>query len=188
MEENNDSFIDYGPLKGLIGTWRGDDGMDVSPEPDGKEVNPYYEVITFYEAGDVSNAEKQNLVAVRYHEEVKRKSNDKTFHDQVGYWIYDNQTGQVMQTLTIPRGLSLVAGGTFREEDGAITFEVTSDSETPDWPIAESPFLAHNASTKKYTHIMKLTKDSLEYSETTLVDIYSKKLFKHTDRNKLKRS
>ena len=29
--------IDYGPLAGLIGTWKGDKGMDVSPEPEGTE-------------------------------------------------------------------------------------------------------------------------------------------------------
>ena len=39
--------VDYGPLAGLIGTWKGDKGLDVSPEPDGKEENPFYETIVF---------------------------------------------------------------------------------------------------------------------------------------------
>ena len=39
MSENND--IDYGPLAGLIGVWKGDKGLDVAPEPDGTENNPY---------------------------------------------------------------------------------------------------------------------------------------------------
>ena len=55
------SDIDYGPLAALIGTWQGDKGMDVSPEPDGIEENPYYETIVFEAAGDVTNAEAQTL-------------------------------------------------------------------------------------------------------------------------------
>jgi hypothetical protein len=35
--------IDYGPLAGLIGTWNGDKGMDVAPEPEGVERAPYFE-------------------------------------------------------------------------------------------------------------------------------------------------
>ena len=33
----NPKPIDYGPLAALIGTWRGDRGMDVAPDPDGGE-------------------------------------------------------------------------------------------------------------------------------------------------------
>ena len=103
--------IDYGPLACLIGVWKGSDGMDVSPEPDDDERNPYYETIVFEAAGDVTNAEEQTLSVVRYHQEVRRKSTDKVFHDQVGYWLWDPATDQVCQTLTIPRAVTLLAGG-----------------------------------------------------------------------------
>ena len=67
--------IDYGPLAGLAGVWRGDKGMDVAPDPDGREENPYFEIITFTPIGDVTNANRQVLVAVRYHQAVRdRKS------------------------------------------------------------------------------------------------------------------
>ena len=48
-----------------------------------------YETITFEAAGDVTNAERQTLAVVRYHQVVRRKSNDEVFHDQVGYWTWD---------------------------------------------------------------------------------------------------
>ena len=51
--------IDYGPLEALIGTWEGDRGVDISPEPDGTEENPYYETLSFTAIGDVENAESQ---------------------------------------------------------------------------------------------------------------------------------
>ena len=69
--------VDYGPLSSLIGTWEGDNGMDVSPEPDGDDHSPYYETILFETCGDVDNAETQELIVLRYHLVVARKKNDK---------------------------------------------------------------------------------------------------------------
>ena len=33
--------INYGPLTGLIGQWKGDRGIDIAPEPDGTERSPF---------------------------------------------------------------------------------------------------------------------------------------------------
>ena len=97
--------LNYGPLTALIGTWAGDKGMDIAPEPDGEEHNPYHETILFEAIGDVTNAESQRLVALRYHQVVRRNSNNKVFHNETGYWIWDAERNLVMQTLTIPRGV-----------------------------------------------------------------------------------
>lgn len=71
--------IDYGPLREFIGIWKGDNGLDVSPEPNGAENNPYYETIIFAPIGDVTNAESQVLAVVHYRQIVQRKSNDNIF-------------------------------------------------------------------------------------------------------------
>ena len=84
--------IDYGPLRGLIGSWKGDKGLDVAPEPDGTEENPYWETLDFEAIGDVTNAESQTLTVLRYQQVVRRKSNDEIFHDQCGYWMWDAAT------------------------------------------------------------------------------------------------
>ena len=68
--------ISYGPLAALAGVWTGDKGIDISPEPDGQEDNPYYETISFEPIGTFNNAERQELAALRYHQLVSRKSND----------------------------------------------------------------------------------------------------------------
>ena len=94
--------FDYGPLSALIGTWTGDKGMDVSPEPDGPEESPYFETLVFDAAGDVENAESQKLTMLRYHQVVSRKSNGEVFHDQVGYWMWDAEQKLVMQSIAIP--------------------------------------------------------------------------------------
>jgi len=63
------SDIEYCPLARIIGVWKGDNGTDVLPVPnDGIKHNPYSEILTREPAGDVSNASKQKLWAVRYHQ------------------------------------------------------------------------------------------------------------------------
>ena len=60
MTDDNNDQPDYGPLTALIGVWRGGKGMDVAPEPDGVERNPYYETIVYTALADsISNAESQ---------------------------------------------------------------------------------------------------------------------------------
>ena len=76
---------DFGPLAALIGTWTGDHGVDVAPEPGGAETNPYFETITFSPVGEVTNAESQDLAVLHYRQIVRRKSDGEVFHDETGY-------------------------------------------------------------------------------------------------------
>jgi hypothetical protein len=179
--------VDYGPLACLVGVWKGGDGMDVAPEPDDDEHNPYYETLVFEAAGDVTNAEEQVLSVVRYHQEVRRKSNDKVFHDQVGYWLWDPATDVIVQTLTIPRAVSLLAGGKAVIEDGSTILEVRAVEGDADWGILQSPFMQQKARTLEFRHRLTVKGDTLNYSETTLLDIYDKKRYEHTDDNTLQR-
>jgi len=180
--------IDYGPLTGLIGAWEGDKGMDIAPEPDGTEENPFYESIVFEDAGDVENFESQLLTIVRYHQVVRRKSNDEVFHDQVGYWLWDAEARVVMQTLTIPRGVSLTAGGT-AEGDGKsapVVLSVRAALGDEDWGISQSPVMRDNASTLAFVHRLTIDGDDISYAETTTLEIYGRR-FEHTDANVLRR-
>ncbi len=187
MSDLND--IDYGPLQSLIGIWRGDKGMDIAPEPDGTEENPYYETIVFEAAGDVTNAESQLITALRYTQEVRRKSNDKVFHDQTGYWMWDKQNSIIMQSLTIPRGVAVLAGGKFvaaADKPDEITLSVSAKLDDQDWGIIQSPFMRDHASTLEFSHNLTVVGDNFSYSERTLVDIYGTH-FEHTDGNDLVR-
>jgi hypothetical protein len=179
--------IDYGPLAPLIGFWRGDKGMDRAPEPEGEELSPYYETIMFEAAGDVDNAEEQVLSIVRYHQVVYRKSNDEVFHNETGYWLWDKESGVVMQSFTIPRAVAIVAGGTAKVTDsGATELEVKAVLGDPDWGIVQSPFMRDNASTRAFTHKITVQGDSLRYFESTLLGIYDRE-YDHTDANRLTR-
>src|ERR1035437_4225543 len=65
--------LDYGPLVGLIGTWKSapNGGVDVAPGQAGSKVgkgkpavSPYYETITYTPAGGAVNASEQHLTAL----------------------------------------------------------------------------------------------------------------------------
>lgn len=183
------SDTDYGPLAALIGTWQGEHGTDVSPEPGGSEENPYYETIVFEAAGDVTNAETQTLAIVRYHQVVTRKSDDEVFHDQIGYWTWDPATRTIAQSVNIPRVVAVLAGGTFEANDGGsgIVLDVRATKGDPDWGIIESPFMRDRASTLVFEHRVEVRGDCMSYRETTSLDIYGRR-FDHTDANELTRT
>ena len=182
--------INYGPLAALVGIWRGDKGVDRAPEPDGEERNPYYETIRFETAGDVTNAEQQTLSVVRYHQVVSRKSNDKVFHDQVGYWLWDPADDSIVETFTIPRGVAVVAGGKLAEPADLaqeLVFEVAADANSPEFGIVQAPFMFKQAKTTAFTHSLTVKGDEMRYTESTILDIYDKTSYDHKDVNTLRR-
>jgi len=135
--------LDYGPLKGLIGHWKGDKGLDIAPTSDAaKEENPYYETIAYTAIGDVTNAESQVLSVVRY--QVSHQSNNEVFHDETGYWMWDPKSKIVMHSLVIPRGVCVLAGGEYKgptSSDGKVEIEVFASLNDENWGIVQSPFM-----------------------------------------------
>jgi hypothetical protein len=194
MTDSNDQ-VDYGPLNALIGTWVGDKGLDIAPEPDGREQNPFHETITFEASGDVTNAESQHLAVLRYHQVVRRNADNEVFHNETGYWIWDAERQTVMQTLTIPRGVSLIAGGTYHGDasntdihpDSGVELDVGAIADDADGGIVQSPFMRDNAKTRSFSHHVSVNGNQMTYSETTIVDIYGRQ-FEHTDENVLHRA
>jgi len=179
--------INYGPLSGLVGSWKGDRGLDVAPEENGDiERNPYWETIDFEAIGDVENAGKQTLAILRYHQQVYRKSNDEQFHDQFGYITWDSATGVVSHSFIIPRGVAIVASGTASEANSTVTIQMDAPAEKASDTISQSDFMRDNAKTTSFGHTMVLSGDELSYDMTTMLDIYGRE-FKHKDKSKLTR-
>ncbi len=184
---SKENVVDYGPLNGLIGTWTGDRGIDVAPEPDGIERNPFYETIVFEAAGDVDNANRQFLNIVRYHQKVYRKSNDEQFHDQVGYFTWEPATGAITQSFVIPRGVGVVASGkVISEENGKIIITMDALDEPDNQGVCQTAFMRENARTLSFTQTIILQGDELSYDERTMLFIYDHE-FEHVDKSKLTR-
>ena len=180
----------YGPLQVLIGTWQGNMGIDIAPKPDEDENNPYYETLIFEPVDiNIENAEKQQLRAVRYHQLVREKSNDKVSHDETGYWIWDIEDNSLTRTFSIPRGVNVLASGVFEKNESAkeIVLDVSAKLNDDNSGIIQSSFMHKNAKTIAFTREMRIERDKLFYTQETIVDIYDKKSFSHTDENTLTR-
>lgn len=190
--QNRSDFndINYGPLSGLIGTWKGNKGVDLAPEPAGTERNEFYETIIFSEAGDLSNAEEQQLSALHYVLKVQRVTNDRVIHQETGYWMWEHGTDSVIHSLTIPRGICVLAGGTVKEKVNSKTkeqiFLVEAKLGNEQWPIIQTAFLKQKASMKAYQQKVVLSGDTLQYKQNMQLDIYGR-VFDHNDENTLTR-
>ena len=183
------SEINYGPLAQLIGTWKGNQGTDIAPEPNGEENNPYFETITYEAIGDVSNAKAQTLAVLHYKQIVQRAESGDVFHHQVGYWSWDSETGVITHSYVIPRGVGVVACGKVLDDEdlpNATVIEVSAEDTGFDGGIAQSSFMQKKASTTAFSQTLTIEDDTLKYQQTMMLDIYSK-TFEHTDTNTLTR-
>jgi hypothetical protein len=179
--------VNYGPLACLIGDWQGDRGLDISPDEDeGIERNPFSEKISFVAAGDVTNANDQVLAIIRYHQVVIRKSTQKQFHDQIGYWTWDSASGVVTHSLTIPRACALLAGGSADINAEKTIFSVKAGIDNKDYTIAQSNYLFEKATTTSFEMLLEVEGDMMSYRQSTMLEIYGK-TFDHRDKSWLEK-
>ena len=128
----------------------------------------------------------QLFYGLRYHTHITKPGEVETFHDQVGYWLWEPATQVVTFTLAIPRGQVLLAGGT--AEPDATTFEVAAAVGSETYGILSNPFLAANFRTISFTMRVTVHEDGTwSYEEEAILQIPGREPFAHTDRNHLTR-
>jgi hypothetical protein len=115
-----DTLANLGPLRPLAGEWQSDEGMDTSPKADGPERRRFREHIRMDPIDPQPNG-PQLLYGLRYHIHINTPEEATTFHDQVGYWLWEPATGLIMQSIAIPRGQVVLAGGTAAPGDKRIS-------------------------------------------------------------------
>lgn len=177
----------WGPLAALIGNWEGEEGIDVAPGDDRKnETNRFGERMKFEALGPVNNHE-QTLYGLRYSTVATRTGEQEPFHEELGYWLWDAKSRQVMRCFMVPRGVTVVAGGTV--EAAAKNFVLEASLGSPTYGICSNKFLDTEFKTVSYRLSVTVPdKDHFEYEEDTVIQIKgAKALFHHTDRNRLKR-
>ncbi len=121
-EVSPDTLTDLGPLRRLAGVWQSDQGVDINPKAEGPERRVFREHIRM-EPIDAQTNGPQLLYGLRYHIHINTPEEAITFHDQVGYWLWEPATGLIMQTIAIPRGQVVLAGGTAAPDDKRISVE-----------------------------------------------------------------
>lgn len=178
---------DYGPLASLAGIWEGDKGDDLAPSDNrGIETNKFRERLVLEPTGAVDNHE-QKLFALRYSTTAWRIGEPDPFHEETGYWLWDAQNKQVLRCFIVPRGVSVIAGGT--AEAKANQFYLTAEVGSQTYGICSNQFLDKEFKTIKYElKVIIHDNNSFSYDETTHIKIKGQdKVFLHTDKNKLKR-
>src|SRR5665811_50822 len=184
--------LDYGPLVGLIGTWKSahNGGVDIAPGQTGSKagtggraVSPYYETITYTPAGGAVNASDQHLAALYYRQQVFAKIDNKQFHDQTGYLIYDKKYQKVYDTFCIPRGVCVVA----ESADGTTMTLKTMTLKTMSNGVAQTQYMLNKDRTVAFSITFNLSGNTLKYEQTTDLWVYGAS-FSHTDSDTLKKT
>ena len=173
-----------GPLTRMAGIWQGTRGLDVKPKADGPKKQAYVERIELQPIDPQTNG-PQLLYGLRYHTHVTKPDQVKTYHDQVGYWLWEPATGTVIHTLTIPRGEIAMAAGSAAPD--ATEFELVATQGLDTWGICSAPFLDHAFKTTEFRIKVTLHEDGTwSYDEDTVLKIVGQaEPFHHTDRNRL---
>lgn len=183
-ESSDDTLAHLGPLRALAGTWSGDSGVDVHPQADGPETDVFTEVYVAAAIDAQANG-PQLFYGLRYHQHILKPGEDATFHDQVGYWLWEPETGQVMLTLAIPRGQVALAGGVSRAD--ATEFTLSARRGDPVFGISSNPFLDQAFRTREWSITVTVhSADSWSYEQTTVLEVRGE-TFAHSDRNTLHR-
>jgi hypothetical protein len=177
----------WGPLGGLVGTWEGDAGLDVSFHNDLGKIaeTPYREKTTFKPFGPVDNG-NQALYGLDYRTAAWRAEDVNPFHTEVGYWLWDPSDSQVLRCFMVPRGSALIAGATVRPD--ATTFVLEADLGSTTYGILSNRYLDQFAKTTRFDVTITIEGETFKYDETTTVEhAKSHDLILHTDRNTMHR-
>jgi len=174
-----------GPLTNMAGVWEGVRGLDVNPKPAGPERQVFVERIELQPIDPQTNG-PQLFYGLRYHTHIVKPRQVETYHDQIGYWLWEPATGNLIQTLAIPRGQIAMAFG--RAAKDATSFELVATRGAQTNGICSNPFLEHAFKTVEYRIKVTIGEGTWSYDEDTVLMIRGKsEPFHHTDRNTLTR-
>jgi hypothetical protein len=181
---------EWGPLAALIGEWEGEGGLDraYSHSRSGVFDTTYLEKLTMKPFGPVDNG-RQSLYGLDYRTAMWRGDEENPFHTEVGYWLWDAATGEVVRGFVVPRGITVLAGA-FGVAADATSFTLTATLGDPRYGISENAYLGANASSTAYAVTITVNPDGTwGYAEQTALRMTEfGELFAHTDQNTLRRT
>lgn len=183
-EVDPNTLANLGPLTRLAGIWEGRKGVDIAPKAEGPERREFIERVEMQPIDPQANG-PQLFYGLRYSIHIIASDEPGTFHDQVGYWLWEPATGLVIQTLAIPRGQVALAGGKAKPDGKGLIVEARRGST--EFGIASQAFLEQAFRTDSYTLDVTFNDDGTwsYVSDTMLMVRGQSELFRHRDRNTL---
>ena len=125
----------------------GSQGADEHPVADSLEANAFVEHYELQPIDRQTNG-PQLFYGLRYHTHIVKPGEAETFHDQVGYWLWEPAARAVTLTLGIPRAQVLLASGP--AEPDATDFGLHAMLGSEVYGILSNPFLQSNFRTLSY--------------------------------------
>jgi hypothetical protein len=172
-----------GPLGPMAGVWVGAKGTDEHPVAGGTERDTFTEHYELQPIDRQTNG-PQLFYGLRYHLHITKPGEVETFHDQVGYWLWEPATGLIMQTLAIPRGQVLLASGKAGPDDRKIS--VTAKRGDTAYGICSTDFLEQAFRTDSYRCDITFNDDG-SWSYLIQTELFVRGApFNHHDSNTLK--
>lgn len=184
QEASPDTLANLGPLRRLAGVWESRAGVDVNPKADGPQRREYSERTELQPIDAQSNG-PQLFYGLRYHTRILAPGEDATFHDQMGYWLWEPATGLILQSLAIPRGQVALAAG--RATPDADRLVLTAERGQTEYGICSTTFLEYAFRTDSYRIEVLFNADgSWSYVLDTMLRVRGgSEPFQHRDRNTL---
>jgi hypothetical protein len=179
-----DTLHHLGPLTGMAGIWEGVRGLDVKPKADGPRKQAFVERIELQPIDPQTNG-PQLFYGLRYHSHITKPDQVKTYHDQVGYWLWEPANNNIIHTLSIPRGMITMASG--KASADARKFELVAKEDDRCAGISSNPFLDYAFRTVEFRIQVTIHDDGTwSYEQDTVLKIQNQiELFHHVDNNTL---
>jgi hypothetical protein len=179
-----DTLRNLGPLTGMAGVWEGSRSLDINPKAAGPERQVFVEHSELQPIDPQTNG-PQLLYGLRYHTHIVKPGEIETYHDQVGYWLWEPATGNLIQTVAIPRGQIVMAFGAAARD--AVGFELTASRGSLTNGICSNPFLEYAFETVEYRIRVTINEDGTwGYEEDTVLKVHGQtEPFHHRDRSVL---
>ena len=187
MNSTRRDFLKLGPLAPFAGVWEGDKGKDESPDDDRATIehNVFRERIVLEPIGLVENHE-QSLYGLRYAKTAWRLGVQESFHEEVGYWLWDADRGEVMRCFMVPRGSTILAGGSCKAN--ASSFSMTAKIGDEGFGVLSNPYLLQKAKCIEYNLNCSIENGIWTYDEDTVLEMADTgNTLHHTDKNVLKK-
>ena len=191
------TLANLGPLGPLAGHWESVAGADDHPvgpgsDADAEAVAAGTEHNVFVERYELDPIDPQTngpqlFYGLRYHVHIVKPGEVETFHDQVGYWLWEPAEHRVTHTIAIPRAQVILASGLV--EPDATEFEVTAELGSQTFGILSNPFLDTAFRTLSFRmHITVNPDGTWSYEEDSVIQIPDRDApLHHIDRNTLTR-
>jgi hypothetical protein len=183
-EGEPDTLANLGPLAPMAGVWEGAMGADAHPVAEGTGHDEFVEHYELHPIDFQTNG-PQLVYGLRYHTHIVKPGELPTFHDQVGYWLWEPAAQSVTLTLNIPRGQALLASGPAAPD--ATDFELTAVLGSQINGIVSNPFLHQAFRTLRYRIHVTINDDGTwSYEEEGVLALPDRaEPFPHTDLNTL---